>query len=243
MKTINSLTNPQIRQLHKLHNKKYRDQMRKFLIEGYHLIEEAKEQNSLETVLITKEEDKIDGVKNILVSPEIISKLSQTKTPQQIIGVCNFFPEYPITGSRFLLLDDIQDPGNLGTLVRSALGFGIDRVILSPNSVDLYNDKFIRSTQGAIFKVKIIKMDILKAIYQLQNRLPIIGTSLNGRFLSDISPLSSYALVLGNEGQGINPQILNETDFNVSIEMSPQLESLNVAIAGSIIMYQLSKRK
>ena len=150
MKKITSLTNEYVKELVKLHDKKYRDDKRKFIIEGYNLISEAKE--ALETVLIVDEKDMVTGIENILVTEEIINKIAFTKTPQKIIGICNYLEDFKLTGERFLLLDQLQDPGNVGTLVRSALGFAIDLVIFSKGSVDIYNDKFIRATQGALFK-------------------------------------------------------------------------------------------
>ncbi|NLD26440.1 MAG: RNA methyltransferase [Acholeplasmataceae bacterium] len=242
MKNIQSINNPYIKELKKLQEKKYRDQQRQFLIEGFHLIEEAKSQKQLQNVLITREEDYVEGVENILVNYSIIEKLAQTKTPQNIIGVCRYFEETKLEGSRFLLLDGIQDPGNAGTIVRSALGFGIDMVILSPDSVDIYNDKFIRSTQGAIFKTKIITKSLLDAIVELKALgVTIIGTSLLGKPLREIEAIDKYALILGNEGRGVRPEIIECTDQNIFIEIDSKLESLNVAIAGSIILYYLQR--
>jgi TrmH family RNA methyltransferase len=240
MKIIESINNPYIKDLKKLHEKKHRDEQRRFLIEGFHLVLEAKTQKRLQTVLITRPEDYVEGVENILVNQNIIEKLAQTKTPQGIIGVCDFFEELKLRGSRFLLLDGIQDPGNLGTIVRSALGFGIDAVVLSPDSVDIYNDKFIRSTQGAIFKINLIVRDLFHTIDELKaSGVTIIGTSLSGKPLQKIPSATRYALILGNEGRGVRQELLNHTDQNVFIEIDPKLESLNVAIAGSIIMYYL----
>lgn len=238
MKTILSFNNDYIRELAKLHNRKYRDRKRCFLLEGYHLVKEAKAANLLKQVLITDEKDYIDGVENILVSEAVIKKLAFTVTPQPIIGVADYLPDYELSGNRILLLDDLQDPGNVGTIVRSSLGFGIDMLVFGLNSVDIYNDKFIRATQGALFKTKIIKMDLTKAIKQIKAKgIKIIGTALYGKPLKEVERLEKYALILGNEGRGINPGILMQTDLNVTIEVRPELESLNVAIAASIIMY------
>lgn len=244
MKTILSPNNDYIRKLLKLHEKKYRDQEREFLVEGYHLVREAKAAKVLKQVLIVDERDCLVGVENILVSESVIKKLAFTVSPQPIIGICDYFPDYDLKGKRILLLDDLQDPGNLGTIVRSSLGFGVDLLVLGINSVDIYNDKFIRATQGAIFKTKIIKKDLLEAIKTLRkDKIPVLGTSLNGKPLREIPRMESYALVLGNEGRGIAPQILKETDFNVTIEIRPELESLNVAVAAGIIIYHLDKNK
>lgn len=245
MKIIESINNPYIKGLIKLHEKKYRDEVQKFLIEGYHLVEEAKKTNLLLQVLIINEEDYQEGVENIFVNEAIINKLSFTKSPQKIIGVCRYFDEYPLSGQRFVLLDDLQDPGNLGTIVRSSLGFNVDMVVLGLNSVDIYNDKFVRSTQGGIFNIKIIKRDLLEVINLLKQKgIKIIGTEITkGIELNILPKYQEFALVLGNEGNGISSKVLKATDVNVYIKTNERLESLNVAVAGGIILHHLNSEK
>lgn len=243
MKKITSISNDYIKGIVRLHEKRYRDQEQKFIIEGYHLISEAKD--LLETVLIIDEKDEVSGVENILVTNEIINKVSFTKTPQKIIGICHYFPQYELSGERFLLLDHLQDPGNVGTLVRSALGFNIDMVILSEDSVDLYNDKFIRATQGALFKAKIVINPLETVIKELKKRkVKIIGTSLEtNHSLEEIIGEKKYAIILGNEANGVNPKLLETTDINIKIETNFTLESLNVGVAGGIIMHYLTLKQ
>jgi TrmH family RNA methyltransferase len=129
--------------------------------------------------------------------------------------------------------------------LRSALGFGFKDVIISNNTVDLYNDKVIRATQGAHFKLNIIRSNLLEIIKDLKARnYMIIGTSLKDAInLQEIKKTKKYAVILGNEAVGVNPELLCETDKNVRIEISRELESLNVSIAGAIIMYYLSELK
>lgn len=243
MKTIDSLSNPFVLKLSKLHERKYRDEERQFLIEGNHLIEEAKRTNRLKMILITDEKMMINGVENYLVNPLIIQKLSQTKSPSSIIGVCEYFDEPPLKGKRFLLLDNLQDPGNVGTLVRSALGFSADLVILNSQAVDIYNDKFIRSTQGAFFHIPLLKMDLSSAIKALKKQgITIIGTSVNqATSLYEFVAPKSWGLLLGNEGQGIGENLWSFVDESVFIPMNPLLESLNVGVAGSIILAYLNQ--
>ena len=238
LKKIDSLNNNYIKELSKLKLKKYRDTEKKFLVEGYHLVEEAKD--NLVEVLIVDEKDIVEGVSNILVTKEIIKKLSFSETPQMIIGVCKYLSYNENENfNKVLLLDDLQDPGNIGTLIRSALGFGIDLVVLSNDSVDLYNDKLIRSSQGALFKVKTVQKDIKEMISLLKkHNIKVFGTSLkNGKNLTSYEKMSSYGLILGNEGNGVKKDILSITDENIFIEMNQELESLNVAISGAIIMH------
>jgi len=243
MKVITSSSNEHIKELVKLKDKKYRDEKKLFIIEGYHLVSEAKEY--LTEVLITDEKDCLEGVNNILVSKDIINKLASSCTPQNIIGVCKYLNNDKLLGSKFLLLDNIQDPGNLGTLIRSSLGFGIDTIIASLDTVDIYNEKVIRATQGAIFNINYIKGDLINYIGKLKNKgVCIIGTSLkSSKDLREVDKCSSYAIILGNEGSGVRGELLNQTDFNIKIEMDEKLESLNVAVAGSIIMYNLYKKR
>jgi TrmH family RNA methyltransferase len=245
MKIIESLANPIVTSLYKLHEKKYRDEQQKFLIEGRHLVLEAQKAKKLEAVLITNANDEISDVLNYLVTPLIINKLSQTKSPSTIIGLCHYFEEPTINGSKLLLLDDIQDPGNLGTLIRSALGFSFDMVIINTKSVDLYNDKFIRATQGALFHLPIVKTDLQETIRNLKRQgFKIIGAQMKqATNVYLYEPPLKFALLLGNEGQGIDEGLMAQTDDVVFIPMNEKLESLNVAIAGSIIMSYINQKR
>ena len=239
MKTITSLSNEHIKELSKLKTKKYRDEAHLYLIEGFHLVEMASD--DLIEVLITNEKDVPNNVSKDLitiVSLPIIEKLSQTKNPEPIIGVCKYKKESNIIGNRILMLDNLQDPGNIGTLIRSSLAFNIDTVILSNDSVDRYNDKLIRSTQGAIFKTNIVVGNLLDSINELKKQnILIIGTSLeNAHAINNVKKVDKYAIILGNEGNGVRKEILKMTDINVKIPMEDKIESLNVSVAGGIIM-------
>jgi TrmH family RNA methyltransferase len=179
MKEINSVNNEYIKFLNKLKEKKNRLQEKKFLIEGFHLVEEAYKANKLLQILTTKYQKKFEAIEQIIVSEQIIEKLSFTKNPQGIIGICEIDNSFVLKGSKILLLDNINDPGNLGTLIRSSLGFNIDTIVLSEDSVDLYNDKTIRATQGALFNVNIITKDLFEVIDELKKQeIKVLGTSL-----------------------------------------------------------------
>lgn len=237
MKQITSVNNEYIKSLAKLNEKKYRDEFQMYLIEGEHLIKEASQY--LETVLIINEAMQVAGVQNILVTEEIIKKISKTKTPQNMIGVCRIHNKnLKYDGKKYLLLDNIQDPGNLGTLVRSALAFNVDYVVVE-KSVDIYNDKFIRSTQGAFYHTNVVKGELKEVISNLKHKnIPVFGTRVdNGKPLNEIKPQEQYGLILGNEGNGVRKELLDLVDNNIYIPMNEKLESLNVAAAGAIIMY------
>ena len=234
---ITSASNNTIKALIKLKQKKYRDETGYYLVEGEHLVEEAMKAKQVECLISTK--DITSDLPIIVVSNEVMSKLSFTKSPQSIMAKCKIKKEKKlIDGKRYLILDDLQDPGNIGTLIRTALAFSIDQVILSNNCVDLYNDKLLRSMQGANFHISCIYDDLKTVISTLKkNNVKIIGSALeNGRDIKQIKISEKMAFIVGNEGNGMNKDILQECDYVGYIPINT-IESLNVAIAGSIMMY------
>lgn len=234
---ITSASNNTIKALIKLKQKKYRDETGYYLVEGEHLVEEAMKAKQVECLISTK--DITSDLPIIVVSNEVMSKLSFTKSPQSIMAKCKIKKENKlIDGKRYLILDDLQDPGNIGTLIRTALAFSIDQVILSNNCVDLYNDKLLRSMQGANFHISCIYDDLKTVISTLKkNNVKIIGSALeNGQDIKQIKISEKMAFIVGNEGNGMNKDILQECDYVGYIPINT-IESLNVAIAGSIMMY------
>lgn len=239
---ITSVQNETIKKIMKLKQKKYRDEYNLFLVEGFHLVEEAKKAGCIQRI-ITTSENLLDE-EGLLVSPKVMEKLAFTKTPQPIMAICHkpsqtFFQS---TLERYLLLDGIQDPGNLGTIIRTALAFGYDQIILSPDCVDLYNDKVIRATQGALFQMNICQMDLLEAVSLLQkNQIQVYATSLHNALSIDQYPSQKQmAFVLGNEGQGVSHEVLKQCNHALYIPIQ-SIDSLNVAIAGAIVMYHFPK--
>ena len=234
---ITSTSNNTIKTLIKLKQKKYRDETGYYLVEGEHLVEEAMKAKQVECLISTK--DITSDLPIVIVSNEVMSKLSFTKSPQFIMAKCKIKKENKlIDGKRYLILDDLQDPGNIGTLIRTALAFSIDQVILSNNCVDLYNDKLLRSMQGANFHINCIYDDLKSVISTLKkNNVKIIGSALeNGQDIKQIKISEKMAFIVGNEGNGMNKDILQECDYVGYIPINT-IESLNVAIAGSIMMY------
>ena len=235
---IDSLDNKKIKELTSLKIKKYRDQYGLFLVEGKHLVDEAKKSGLLEEVILL--DDEYDFDKKLIVSEKVMKKLSFQDSLPSIMGVCKI-KDNKLIGSKYLLLDGIQDPGNLGTIIRSSLAFGVDTIVLSKDSVDLYNDKVIRSTQGMIFHINIIRCDLEEVINKIKGDIKIIGTSLGDSTpLRSIDKLERYALIVGNEGNGVKKEILDLCDDIVRIEMNKDVESLNVGVATSIILYEMS---
>ena len=238
---ITSLQNQYIKQLVRLKQKKNRDEDQLFIIEGYHLVEEAMLAGIVDRLILrigTKYQNPFNDV--IYVSDEVMKKLTSTVSLVDIAALCHYVEPKKKLGDHIVMLDDLQDPGNVGTIIRTALSFGYHDVILSNNSVDIYNEKLIRSSQGAIFKANIFHDRLLPLINSLkQQGYTIYGTSLkNGIGLSKIKQKAKTVLIFGNEGQGINDEILASTDTNIFIEIS-DFESLNVAVAAGICLYKL----
>lgn len=243
---VTSLDNDKVKKLIKLKEKKYRDEYNEFVVEGEHLVIEAYRSGLLVEIFIEQDEVTLLDAEITYVTKEILAKVSTLETPTHIIGLCKKREENPELGNRLLLLDRIQDPGNLGTIIRSSKAFGIDTVVLGEGCVDLYNDKVIRSTQGIGFHMNIVSRNLKELIASLkENEIPVLGTKVE--FGEDIRNLTSrdkdkFALIMGNEGRGVNPEILELCDKYIYIELNSDVESLNVAIAASILLYELSRR-
>ena len=240
MEIISSLENKKIKDVCKLRQKKYRDIENKFIVEGKHLVEEAYKSGVLLYVLQTEDYESNIDVPTTYVTYDVIKKISDAITPQKVIGICKKKEDNRI-GNKVLILDDIQDPGNLGTIIRSSLAFNIDTIILSNNTVDIYNDKVLRSTEGMVFHLNIIRSDIKEEILKLKNNNYVIyGTKVdNGVVIKNVNKVEKYALIMGNEGNGVKDEILDLCDIYLYIPMSSKVESLNVGVATSIILYEL----
>lgn len=240
MEIITSLENKKIKNLSKLLNKKYRDEENKFLVEGEHLVEEASKAGLL-IEIIKCEDYLIDyNVPTTLVTYEVIRKLSNTQNPQKVIGVCKKQEEKEI-GNKVLILEDLQDPGNLGTIIRSSVAFNVDTIIVSNNTVDIYNDKVLRSSEGMLFHINIIKRDINNILDELHNSgYTLYGTKVDGGTnIKEIEVSEKFAVIMGNEGAGVSDDTLDKCDKYLYIPMNNNCESLNVGVATSIILYEL----
>lgn len=245
VKYIHSSKNPQVKQWKKLHTKKEREKTGTFLIEGFHLVEEALKQEDLVIELIISEEVEIPPRLNYgslpitQVNKEVIKELAETENSQGIFAVCKQPQDEIKEAQSYLLLDSIQDPGNLGTIIRTADAAGIDAIIVGNGSVDIYNSKVLRSAQGSHFHLPIIRGDLFTWIEKLKRKgIPIYGTALeHGTVFKEIDPSNNFALMVGNEGSGINSDLLSQTDQNLYIPLLGKSESLNVAVAAGILLY------
>ncbi|MDE5856004.1 MAG: RNA methyltransferase [Anaeroplasmataceae bacterium] len=227
---ISSVDNSKIKTLLKLKQSKYRKQEQMFIVEGAHLVSEAR----LASVLIEAYSiEEKEGY--VQVSETVMKKVCNTDTVVKEIGLCRMLTKTEIT-DKVLILDGIQDPGNMGSLMRSACAFGFDTIFIGTGSVDIYNDKVIRSSQGAIFKLNFLFGNVCDFVKNLSHK--VYGTNVeSGIPLKKIKKEDKLAIILGNEGNGISKEVNALGLDNIFIPMR-NTESLNVAVAGSIILYE-----
>ena len=242
---ITSNQNNKVKEWKKLHTKKGRMKAKSFMIEGFHLIEEAYRTNQEVKEMIIQE-----GVENPgwlqeehvhFVSAQVFKEISQTEAPQGIAAVIKMQETVSAQDGPVLLIDAVQDPGNLGTMIRTADAAGFSKVILGRGTVDLYNDKVIRSTQGSLFHISIKQGHLLEVIPQLRAEgYRIWGTTLKrARNYAELDAQPKTALIVGNEGAGVSDDVIELADDLVKIPIYGKAESLNVAIAAAILMYHI----
>lgn len=239
MQEITSIDNPKVKQWIKLKSKKYRDIYNMFIIEGEHLVSEAVNLGLINTIITT--DKTFNSFPNTyLVTDRIMNSLSSLSSSTNIIGIVNKFSEKNYDGN-LLLIDQIQDPGNLGTIIRTAVAFNIKTIVLNHNTVDLYNQKTINASEGMIFHINVLKRDLNTFIDELKNKLyTIYGTSVkDGIELNKVNNNDLKAIIVGNEGQGISEDLLNKCDKKIYIKTSDLCESLNVGVATGIILHHI----
>ena len=236
-----SVNNHKIKEIRKLKEKKYRDKENLFLIEGAHQVQEAYKKGALKEVFILEDNTFDFDVQINYVTEKVMSSLSDLPSIPKIIGVCE--KKVGTVKGNVLILDDIQDPGNLGTIIRSSVAFNLGTIILSENCTDIYSSKVLRATQGMIFNINIIKANLEEELLKLKdNGYKIYGTKVNGgKVLKTLEKSEKFAIIMGNEGNGVSKKILDMCDEYIYIEMNKACESLNVAVATSIILYELGR--
>lgn len=229
---ITAVNNEKIKQYRKLLNKKYRDKTNMFLVEGTHLVEEAQKAKLIHEIL-TSDVTKIGK----LVSEKVLKSLSATQTTPSIVAIC-YKPKIKKLGKKVVALGDVQDPGNVGTLIRTSAAFNYDDIIIS--GVDVFNPKVIRASQGAIFKINIVQTDDISKYFQ---NFHVIGAVIDkeAKQYNQLQIKKPFMIVLGNEGNGLSNAIIEKLDEKVYIPI--HFESLNVASAGAILLnaYQTIK--
>ncbi|WP_220741093.1 TrmH family RNA methyltransferase [Leuconostoc miyukkimchii] len=253
MDRILSNQNNRVKAWAKLATKKGRQENRTYLLDGWHLVEEAvKAKAKFHAVMATEEQmqahlpDVPHGVPAFEISEEVAKHIAGTNTPQGIFAEISlpdktFDPSYVHDGA-WLLLDGIQDPGNVGTLVRTADAAGFKGVVLGEGTADAYAPKVVRAMQGSQFHLEVLNGDLNEWTDMLTaNNLPVYGSQLNdaARSYREIQASTQFALIVGNEGQGMSDELAQKTTANLYIPIQGQAESLNVAIAGGILMFSL----
>jgi len=242
---ITSLDNDRVKNYIRLKERKYRKKTNSFIVEGKHLVLEAYRAGRIIELILEKDEVLPINLPTVYVTKEIINRISELDTPSTVMALCTIEDKKELVGNRILMLDGIQDPGNLGTIIRSSLAFNVDTIVLSPECVDLYNPKVVRATQGMIFYMNIIVGELEPYIKTLKEKeIPVYGTRVeHGENILNLKEKDrrQYCLIMGNEGNGVREEILDMCDGYLYIEMNDKVESLNVAVATSILLYEFDK--
>ncbi len=244
---INTISNNKIKEITKFHLKKYRDESGLFIVEGLKAVEELINEK-IEIINIYALKDTNISKLNYpvtVIDENIIKKLSTTNSPCEIVAVAKQ-KKYAVEGlknkNKLILLDSISDPGNLGTIIRSAAAFGVEGIILYGNSIELYSPKVIRSTAGNFFKIPIVEIKDLNTLKQFVKGYTLIGTTLskeNNITFEECGKLNKYIIMFGSEAKGLSADLSNLADKNIKLNMKNNVESINLAISVSIVIYEL----
>lgn len=238
IQTITSKDNLKVKHACSLHQNKYRNEYQEFLVEGIKSIELGLEKHLIEAVFSLNElRDFPSDIPQYIVSENILNKISSTQNPEGVIAVAKM-PSFKKEGfKRVVYLDQINDPGNLGTIIRTALAFCYDAVILSKNTVSPYNEKAIAASKGAIFKIPVF-FDDLKTYFDDQ-KIIVTALSDDSVSLKSVKKPDKFIVVLGNEANGVSEKIIEKAHIKIKIDMD-NIDSLNVGVAGGIVLYTLA---
>ena len=260
MQTITSKDNELIKHIRKLKDKKYRDESNEYVVEGVKLVEEAVKENAKIKQIIVCEDTtrtyeipthimlEIAKYECISVSDKIFNIITQVTNPQGIMAIIeknaqNAQIDY--TQDIIVVLDDVQDPGNLGTILRTVDSIGLNQIIVSKGTADAFNSKVVRSTMGAIFRIKIIEVENLaQAIKEMRkHHFKLMVTSLQTKnSIYDID-FNKKIIVIGNEANGVSKEIQDMADEKAKIPMLGRTESLNASVAAGVVMYEYVRQK
>jgi len=247
---IESKNNNLFKEIKKLKEKKHRIKSNKYLIEGLRFVEEAiKSKVSIDSIIFTesfKEKNpdlflKInENIKLIQMNEALLKQLCSTENPQGIVGVINMQNKELKSGELVILVDKVQDPGNMGTIIRTAHAAGAAGIVMTKGTVDIYNDKTLRSTMGSIFYIPIVEDDSLDFVKSLKKEgYKLVVSSLQGKNNFFEENLQGKVMIaVGNEGNGVSDEVYDIADIKVKIPMPGEAESLNVAVATSIMIYE-----
>ncbi len=260
MQTISSKDNELIKHIKKLKDKKERDLSNEYIIEGIKLIQEAIQENAkIKQIIICDDCEKTESIPKdlmyeiakqecIYVTNKVFDSITEVMNPQGILAIIEKqSKEIQIDDKQdiILALDDIQDPGNLGTILRTADSIGLTQILVSKGTADSYNPKVVRSTMGAIFRVKIIECeDLVKTLKEIKkHKFEIVVSSLQtDNSIYDIN-YHKKVIVIGNEANGVKKEIQDLADKKIKIPMLGKTESLNASVATGIILYEYVRQK
>lgn len=258
---ISSESNGQIKEIVKLQKQaRERKKTKKFVAEGIKMVKEAISFNKLEKIYVSETAFEktvqnlgktITEIPYVIVADNIFKQISDTVTPQGVLAIVKM-PEYDIRDiladerKSWVILDDLRDPGNLGTIIRTAEGAGMSGVIMSRESVDLFNPKVVRSTMGAIFRVPFCYVDSLTNVIDDIKKAgyEVYATAMEGSEVYDcVDYTKGAAFIIGNEANGVSDEVFEKASMRVRIPMEGKLESLNAAVSAALIMYEIARQK
>ena len=236
IKAITSKDNPRVKFAYSLKENKNRNVNKMFLAETFKSLEMALAQNLVVEVFATDYVELPEDIPLNLVSEEILKKLSSNVNPEGVVFIAKMNEKEVKNDDKVLYLDEISDPGNMGTLIRTALAFNYDLVVTSENSVSIYNEKVINSSKGAIFAIPVRKGNL--STYKGTHQIIVSDLSKNSVDFNDVEVKDKFVLVLGNESRGVSKDTKKLADVSVIIPIS-NIDSLNVSVAGGILMNKI----
>ena len=260
MNIISSKDNELVKNIKKLKDKKYRDLENVYIVEGIKMLKEAIVENaSIKQIIICDDCEKSDLISKemmyeiakydcVYVTSKVFKYITEVQTPQGVMAIIeknNRDKEINYDEDIIVTLDDIQDPGNLGTILRTIDSIGLSQVLISKGTADPYNPKVVRSTMGAIYRVKVIECDDLKETLKeiKKNKFKILATSLDdSKSIYDIK-YNKKVIVIGNEANGVEEEIVKLSDEKIKIPMLGKTESLNASVATGIVLYEYVRQK
>lgn len=238
---IKSKTNPNIQLLRKLSQKKYRIKFDKFFVENLKIIEDSEIDPEMLFAVDKKILEKSKAKNRFLITKELNKYFSELETPSGVAAIYKKIDKPIDFKSTTVYLNGINDPGNLGTILRSALAFGFKNVVVDEKCADIYNSKTINAAKDSIFKLNITRDKKLKVFNKLKNIMPIVSTSLKNGKKPEVFKGKKICLVLGSEAHGVDSFIQKTAKNFITIKMSGKMESLNVAVSAGVIFYGISK--
>ena len=246
---ITSVNNQLVKDVIKLQQKKYRTESGLFLLEGYKSLYEAYQSGiKLEHVFVlTDKADRYNFIKQelILTNSAVLKKISTTDSAPEVVAVGiqpENNPDALKKSNKVVLLENVSDAGNLGTIIRSAVAFGVQSIVLFGDTVDLYNPKCVRSTVGNLWKINIVHIrdfDTLKEYFSDYDRVATLPLVTNSVLFNDWKPSDKTLVMFGSEADGLSDELKNYATTNLTIEMSDNVESLNLSISAGIVMHKL----